>query len=445
MSQQKKQKMSEQLFGASMDRLSLSSCVPLSQKKVLLSLLFLGFSSGLPFLLTLSTLSYWITECGASKTVIGLLILISAPYSLKFLWAPFLDYYTIPFLHKKLGQRRSWMIVAQICISLSLFGMASSAPEISFWQTAVWASLVAFFSATQDIMIDAYRIETIASANNGFGAAFESIGFRLGMIVSGAGALYLATLVSWSGAYTAMAFLMSVGIITTLFLPTPDHPTVLPLKGKKPLTPKAVFLRPFLEMRQEPHFCMLVFFIFLIKIPDAVLNAMCAPFLYDLAFTKIDFANVTKVFGITLMVLGGLCGGLFMKKIGTVSCVFLCITLQFVSCLMFVIQSLVGHHFDVLTITVGFESFSSGLTSAVFIGYISGFCKKPYTAAHFTILYSIGSLSRVLTSTGAGWLADNTTWVCLFSLTTFLTLPCLWVAARLQSFQECKNEKDKAA
>lgn len=390
----------------------------------------LGFSSGLPFLLTLSTLSFWLTESGIDKTTIGLFMLISLPYSFKFFWAPVLDRVRIPILFSKFGQRRSWALFAQIGLILSIIALGYCDPSKSIIATAFCAFSVAIFSATQDIVYDAYRIEVMSDNNLGMAAALESVGFRFGMLASGAGALYLATLFDWQTAYHLMAIAMLVGVVTVLFMPEPKQEKVVilnQLQSTRPLPQRlqAFILQPWRQLPHKQTFLSLVLFIFCFKFADAVLNSMSAPFLCDLGFSKVEFANISKVFGITLMVVGGLLGGLMIKKMGTLNTVILSTLLQGMSCLMFAIQALVGYDYHVLMITVGAESLCSGLTSTVFIAYISGFCCQPHTATHFTLLYSIGSFARVAASAAAGWLADHCDWSLLFLLSAFVIVPTI--------------------
>ena len=378
----------------------------------LLIILVLGFTSGLPFLLTLSTLNFWLAEAGTSKTTIGLFMLISLPYSFKFLWAPVFDHCSVPYLSNKLGKRRSWALVMQLCLIVSLILLGYSEPQKNILYTAVVAACVAFFSASQDIIIDAYRIETIQSEQRGVGAALEAIGFRLGMLVSGAGALYLATLFSWQVAYQSMAALIGIGIVAIFVMPEPKASGVVPLTIS--LTQQPWYLRlktfailPWQQFRFKQQLGYLLLFILCFKMADTVMNAMSAPFLCDLGFSKIEFANISKIFGITLMVIGGLFGGVMIHQLGTVQSLIMCAVLQGLSCLMFTIQALVGYDYYILVITVGVESFCSGLTSTILIAYLSDFCRQPHTATHFTLLYSFGSFCRVIASSVAWSQADT--------------------------------------
>lgn len=412
----------------------------------LLIILLLGIISGLPFLLTLSTLSFWMAESGVSKTTIGLFMLVSLPYSLKFLWAPFTDHFSLPYLTKRFGQRRSWALLSQLGLFVSLVCLAHCDPSQVIALTALSSFFVAFFSASQDIIIDAYRIEILKGDNGGAGAAMEAIGFQFGMLASGAGALYLAHTFTWRIAYLTMAIGILIGMIVFRCIAEPTHTKITPLTHHRKKSPSlrrqrlhALFVMPWAQLPRKQELAYLLVFIFCFKMGDTVLNAMGAPFLYDLGFSKIEYANVTKIFGISLMVFGGLIGGAMIQQLGIIQSTVMCVGLQGVSCLMFVIQSLVGHHLSILMITVGVESFCSGMVSAIFIAYISTFCRQPYTASHFTLLYSFGSFCRVLISVLAGGFADHIGWTPLFLITGAFTLPAVYILVKLVQLDENKS------
>lgn len=404
-------------------------------------MLLLGFVSGTPFLLTLSTLSFWLSENGVSKSVIGLFILATLPYSFKFLWAPLLDHFNFPWLGKKWGRKKTWALVSQLLLIFSIIKLGQCNPQISLTHIAFWAFMVSFFSATQDTVIDALRIEILGREEVGAGAAMETIGFRLGMMLSGAGALYLAQIYSWQEAYTFLALVIILGMVAMFFL---AEPTITPLPLQKFSSLVRIYSQSWGSLAKEEQFINILLFIFLFKMGDTVINSMVSPFLCDLGFSKIEFANVSKFFGISLMVVGGLIGGLMVAQLGLFQTTIFCAFLQCISCLLFVIQALVGHNLTVLFITVGIESFTSGLCSAAFIALLSSFCYAPFSASHFTLLYSFGSLCRVIISSGAGILADHLGWIWLFGLTSSVLFPTLCVLVymkrgKLTSFQPLKK------
>lgn len=384
---------------------------------LLLGFFALGFVSGLPFLLTLSTLSFWLAEVGVSKTTVGLFMLVGVPYCVKFLWAPAIDTLKPPLLWRWFSQRRGWALLSQIGLIASLLLLSQTNPIENIYLTAIGAFLVSLFAASQDIIVDAYRIEMLTNQYLGFGAAVESTGFRFGMLASGAGALYLAHIFSWEAAYAFMAAAVTIGMGAIFLMPDQLYP---------PLSVPSSFrnlMVPWRSVFQHKNIVWLVLFIFAFKMGDTVLNAMSAPFLVDLGFTKLEFANVTKVFGITLMILGSFGGGWMIYRWNLASTLMICMVLQVTACLLFVLQSWVGHDLNFLMVTVGVESFCSGMTASAFIAYLSSFCSPPSTATHFTVLYSINSLCRVGTSALAGWMADQVGWNLLFIFPCFAILP----------------------
>jgi MFS transporter, PAT family, beta-lactamase induction signal transducer AmpG len=389
-----------------------------------LCLMAMGFTSGVPFLLTLSTLSIWLSECGFDTKAIGIFTAVSLPYAFKYLWAPLLDRIQLPiflWLHpiKRFG------FLALICLILSLAVLAHLNPVENLVWIAIAATAVSFFAATHDIVLDALRIYASDPSQVGGGAASESIGFRIGMITSGAGAVYLSLIIGWKGAYLAMAACCIVGIIGLFNMPNPPEFKAKP-KGNEKFW-KETFLNPLATLLKHPNFVYLIGFILTIKIAGTVMNALGAPFLFSLGFSKFEYASITKVYGVGLMLLGSFIGGLIVHRKGTVFCLQLSALLQILACALFAMLAYLGQHqLDLLIVTLSVESFSSGLLSTGFISYLSLFCKPPYVASHFTLLYSLGSLSRVLASIIAGYVAASFGWVVLFVMSSATLVPALW-------------------
>ena len=403
----------------------------------ILSIFLFGFSSGLPFLLTLSTLTIWLKESGVNNATVGLFVVVTIPYTFKFLWGPFVDRVKLPLLFKLLGQRRSWALVAQVILIFMLLGLGSSNPQDNIFDTALWAFGVAFCSAIQDIVVEAYRIEIIDEDQRGSAASSTYLGYRLGMMMSGAGALYLAATYSWQTSYQVMAFLIGVGLLTTLLSPSPktlvfSQAPHLSLTTKGPSRQfwkwiKSTYGPPIRELWQTYDWRVVFAFIFFYKIGDTTLSVMNTPFLVELGFSKLEIAHVAKLFGISAMIVGGFMGGLFLNRFGILSGLMLCAILQVLSSLMFAIQALVGYNLSVLVITIGVENLTCGLGAAAFIAYLSSLCSVPHTATHFALLSSFGSLVRILLSMGAGLLADLLPWSLFFTLTAAACLPCLFL------------------
>ncbi len=401
------------------------------------SIFFYGFSSGLPFLLTLSTLTIWLKESGVNNTTIGLFVAVTIPYTFKFLWGPMVDRLKLPLLYRFLGQRRSWALVAQLSLIYMLIGLGSSNPAEDIWRTALWAFGVSFCSAIQDIVIEAYRIEIIDNNQQGSAASSTYLGYRMGMMASGAGALYIAAIFSWSTAYEVMAAFVGIGILTTLFSPSPKNNVFKPVsfkafKHKSPLNQFRKWITttygpPLKELVKSIDWRVVLMFIFFYKVGDTTLNVMTTPFLVELGYSKLEIAHVAKVFGISAMIVGGFMGGLFLNHFGILSCLMLCAVLQILSSLMFVIQALIGYNIDVLIITIGVENLTCGLGTTAFIAYLSSLCSTPHTATHFALLSSFGSMARILLSMGAGFLADILSWPFFFTFTAAACVPSLFV------------------
>ncbi|HEX6440763.1 MAG TPA: MFS transporter, partial [Stellaceae bacterium] len=290
----------------------------------LLAILFMGFSSGLPLALTFGTLSYWLAEVGVSLTTIGLFGLVRTSYSLKFLWAPLIDRLPVPLLTARLGRRRSWALAIQLLLALAILALGMTDPRTDPAGTAIAAVIVAFLSASQDIVIDAYRIELLLPEEQGAGAAATQWGYRFGMLASGAGALYAASFGGWQFAYALMAALMLVGMVTVWLTPEPgglEEPEALP--GDSAAARAAAWLRraivaPFFDMYRRNGGVLLAaigVFIVLFKFGDALAGSMSNPLYVELGFTKVEVATISKVYGVIATLAGVALGGLFVARL----------------------------------------------------------------------------------------------------------------------------------
>jgi MFS transporter, PAT family, beta-lactamase induction signal transducer AmpG len=400
----------------------------------LVVVLLLGFASGLPLLLTLSTLSIWLTEQGVTLTTIGLFAMVGTPYTLKFLWAPLVDRLPIPLLTACLGRRRSWLLTIQAGLIAGIVALGATRPAAAPVSTAACALVVAFLSASQDIVIDAYRIEIVHEHEQGAAAAMTQLGYRLGMLASGAGALILAEHVSWFAVYAVMAGLLLVGVATTLLAPEPAHgeawlsgdPT-----GFLPRLREAV-VRPFTEFIRRNGVgaaALVLAFILLYKLGDAFAGVMANPFYIQVGFTKAEIAAVTKVFGLVATLLGVFLGGVAVSRYGVLTALLACGILQAVSNLMFAVQAVVGRDVRVLGLTIGIENLSGGMGSAAFVAYLSVLCNVAYTATQYALFSSFMAVGRTLLSAGSGWVADHVDWVTFFVISTVLALPGLMLLA----------------
>ena len=418
---------------------SLIKIITVYWEKRLIIVFFMGFASGLPFLLAGATLSIWLTEVGVSLTAIGLFTLVGTPYNLKYIWAPFIDRLQIPVLSHLLGRRRSWMVLIQLCLMISIIALGLSNPQAGPGLTAFFALAVAFFSASQDIVIDAYRIEILDEEQQGAGAAMTQAGYRFGLLASGAGSLYLATEIQWSLVYGIMAGLVLVGLITTLCAPVPKaEKRINELIDSQDNWFRVTIVDPFLEFFQRNNLgsaFLILAFILLYKFGDAFAGVMANPFYIKIGFSKIEIANVSKIFGVFSTLLGVFVGGLFVKRFGILKSLFYCGILQMLSNLMFAAQAAIGPQVGFLVLTIGIENLSGGMGSAAFVAYLSMLCNTTYTGTQYALFTSFMAFGRTWLSAISGWVADHTDWITFFVSSTFVALPGLlllvWMMKKL--------------
>ena len=410
-----------------------------------IAILFLGFSSGLPLALTGQTLSLWLKDEGLSLTAIGLFAAVGTPYALKFLWAPVMDKARIPGLTRLLGRRRSWLIVTQVALIAATLALGFSGPAANIGVTAMLAVAVAFASASQDIVVDAYRVEILEEHQFAAGAAAIVFGYRVGMLVSGAGALYLASAVAWPLVYAAMAVLVLVGVATVLLNPEPELRETSESIAREdevrvwlaqrphlsgPIGAAVAWLYiavvcPFAEFMARPAWVAILLFVILYKFGDSLAGVMTFPFLDDIGFTKIDIANVAKVFGFAATLAGLALGGALMAGLGLYRSLWICGVLQLVSNLMFAVQAMVGADITLLALTIGLENLAGGMGTAVFVAYLSSLCNVAYTATQYALLSSFMVVARTWLSSSGGALAEWLDWIGFFLLTTGAAVPGL--------------------
>ncbi len=392
----------------------------------MLAILLMGFASGLPLLLTTSTLSYWLSRRGVDKTAIGLFALVGLPYALKFLWAPALDLVRLPWLGGRLGRRRAWTLVSQAALALAILGLGGADPAQAPLATAALALLVAFCSATQDVAIDAYRIEVLREHEQGAGAAVTQVGYRGGLLLAGAGAVALSDFVSWPVVFAVLSACVGVGVLGVAIAPEPDAPASL----HDAVTPASV-LEPLRDLLGRPQAFAIIAFALLYKFGDAIAGTMSMPFFDELGFSGVEIASVTKVFGIVANLAGVVAGGLLVARIGIWRSLLAGGVLQAVTNLLFAAQAHVGHDLGMLTLAIGADGFTGGLASAAFVAFLSSLCRKGMSATQYALLTSLMAVGRTVLSSGSGWLADRIDWVSFFVLTTGLAVPGLVLLAWL--------------
>jgi len=399
--------------------------------------LVLGFASGLPLPLTFGTLSLWLAESGVSRTAIGLFALTGTVYSLKFLWAPVIDRMAMPVLGRLLGRRRGWLLAIQVLLACAILALGFADPAVDPALTALVAVAVAFLSASQDIVIDAHRIEILDADEQGMGAAAVQWGYRFGMLAGGAGALYVAALGGWPAAYAAMAALLAVGVAATLLAPEPAAaPAPAEPAPAGALARAAAWLRdavvaPFADFARRPDWLVILAFVVLYKLGDALAGVMANPLYVALGFSKIEIANVSKVFGVAATLAGLAAAGVLVYRWGVLRTLLVAGVLQAGSNLMYVALAEAGHDMPMFVATVLIENFTGGMGSAAFVAYLSGLCNIAYTATQYALLSSFAAVGRTTLAASGGWLAERFDWSLFFALTTLAAVPALLLLLRL--------------
>ena len=382
----------------------------------------MGFVSGLPLLLTGSVLQAWMTDAGVDLATIGLFALVGLPYTLKFFWAPLFDRY-VP---SALGRRRGWLLLVQLALIGALVLLSGSNPAASPFGVAVAALLVTFFSASQDIVVDAYRREVLADDEQGLGAALAVNGYRLGMLLASGGGLILADHWAFPNVYRFMAGCMLVGVVTTLFAPEPGSP------AGRPRTLREAVIDPFVDYFGRPDAVAILLFILLYKIGDAMAAHMTTPFYLDVGFTKTEIGAVVKLFGFWATVAGGLVGGLVILRLGIVRALWGFGILQALSTAAFVALAVIGPELGALTAVIAFENLSSGLGTSAYVAFMATLTNRRFTATQYALLSSLMGIPRVLAAAPTGWLAAELGWAVFFLACALAAIPGLWVLGWLQ-------------
>jgi len=429
-----------------------------------LGMLSLGFSAGLPLLLVLGTLSFWLREAGIDRATIGHLSWIGLAYGFKWMWSPLVDRLPLPMLTPLLGRRRAWLLLSQVVIAVSLVGMASNDPLENLTYTVFFALTVAFASATQDIALDAYRIEAVALRLQGAMAATYQAGYRVAMILASAGALWIAASVDpseatydyepWRIAYLAMAACMAVGIVTTLIIREPEVPLTRLISENENRARAAIahwhlnetlkqmvawlygaMVAPFRDfiVRHGAHALLILSLIALYRISDVVMGVMSNPFYVDMGYTKDEVATVSKVYGVVMTIAGAAIGGIFTAKIGIMRTLFLGAVLSAATNLLFVWLTGRGHDLTGLIFTISADNLSAGIASSAFIAYLSGLTNSAYSATQYALFSSVMLLLPKFIAGFSGEFVDAYGYASFFTGTALLGVPVLilvWLAGR---------------
>jgi PAT family beta-lactamase induction signal transducer AmpG len=394
-----------------------ASLFKIFQSRKMAALLLLGFSSGLPLFLTSKTLQAWMTLEKVDLAAIGLLSLVGLPYSLKFIWSPVVDRFYLPFL----GRRRGWLITLQISLLIAIAGMSFQQPKQAIQLLAINALIVAFLSATQDIVADAYRTDVLTELEMGAGAAVYVLGYRMALLVTGAIALILADQLPWSSVYLLMAAGMGIGILGTLLAPEPQN-------GQPPASLAEAALLPFgdfFQRRGGLQAILILTFIVLYKLGDALVNNMSTPFLLQTGFTQTDIGAIQGGMGLAATIVGTLVGGAVLSQIGINRSLWFFGGLQALSNTAYLLLAQLGQNYPLLMVTINIENFCAGLGTAAFVAFLMKLCNHRFSATQYALLSSFMAVSRDILVAPAGALAKSTGWPLFFIISIVAAIPGL--------------------
>ncbi|MCC7347940.1 MAG: MFS transporter [Variibacter sp.] len=415
------------------------------QPRVLI-VMVLGFSSGLPLALSGSTLLIWMREAGVDLGIIGLFALVGTPYTLKFLWAPVVDALDVPLLSRLLGRRRGWLVLSHLLLLAAILVLATRNPASSAWLVALAALLVAIASATQDIVIDAFRVESLPEREQAAGMASFVAAYRVGMLVSTAGTLFmvsgfealgLAKTSAWAWGYVTMAALVLVGLAAALIAREPAPGAAEAVQAEHHGNPVVRVMHAatgaFTEFLSRPLAIGVLAFVVLYKFCDAFAGTMTAPFVIDLGFSRNDYATIVKGVGLAATLVGGFAGGYVARALPITTSLWIGGLLQMASNLAFTWQAVVGVNHFVLTITIMVENFTGAIGTVIFVAYLSALCKNPlHTATQFALLTALSAVGRTYLSSGAGYIAASTGWPLFFIVSAAAAVPGLVLLTWLQ-------------
>ncbi len=414
----------------------------------MLIVLFLGFSAGLPLALSGSTLLVWMREAGVDLGTIGLFALVGTPYTIKFLWAPIVDALDVPLLCPLLGRRRGWLVLSQLLLIAAIAFLAVCDPAASPGLVALGALMVAAASATQDIVIDAFRIESLDESEQAAGMASYVAAYRIGMLASTAGALFLVSgfesaglgkAAAWTWGYLVMAALVAIGIVTALIATEPENSRSIEAdhaakaRDNPLLRVATAAYGSFAEFLTRDMALVALTFVVLYKLCDAFAGAMTAPFVIDLGFSRNDYAAIVKGVGLAATLIGGFAGGMLARAYPLVTSLWIGAFVQVVSNLMFTWQAIVGVNMWALTATIIVENFTGAIGTVIFVAYLSALCNNPlHTATQYALLTALAAVGRTYLSAGAGFIAEWTGWPMFFVISALTALPSLALLVWLQ-------------
>lgn len=416
------------------------------QRRVLVVLL-LGFSSGLPIVLVGSTLQAWMKQSGIDIKTIGLFAAVAVPYNFKFLWAPLVDALDVPLFGKLLGRRRGWLLLTQAWLMAAIVFLGSCDPAVSAFVVAVGALVVAAASATQDIVVDAFRVESLPENEQAAGMASYVAAYRVGALISGAGALFLVAALqarlgdksAWTACYVVMAVLIAIGVAATLLAREPASSAIAEADHALPAHRNSLeralrsALDAFRDFLSRDLAIAVLAFVALFKLADALAFALLTPFVLDLGFSLTQLATIRNGVGFVVAVLGGFAGGLVARALPLSVSLWIGGILQTIMILVLSWQAVVGNSLTMLTFTTTVEFFTDSVGTVIFVAYISALCKNPlYTATQFALLTALAALGRNVVALGTGYVAHAVGWAVFFVICALAGLPALALLAWLQ-------------
>ena len=390
--------------------------------------IFTGFSSGLPLYILISLLPAWLRSEGVDLKSIGLFALINLPFTWKFLWAPLFDRYTPP-----LGRRRGWLLIAQTLLLLSIPAFGFFNPKFDIWSIAYLATVVAFFSACQDIVLDAYRRELLIDAELGLGNAVHVNAYKIAGLIPGSLSLILADHMDWRSVFIITALFMLPGLVMTLLVTEPL------LKNGAPKTLRAAVVEPFKEFisRNGMNSALIILaFIFLYKLGDSMATALATPFYLDMGYSKTEIGLIAKNAGLWPSVVGGLLGGAWMIKLGINRSLWVFGAVQMIAILGFAWLATASHNIPLLGLVIGVEAFGVGLGTAAFVAYIAHTTHPLYTATQFALFTSLAAVPRTFANAATGYMVENMGWFKFFILCFLLAIPGMLLLLKIAPWNE---------
>lgn len=391
-------------------------------RKMLITVAF-GLSSGLPLALVFGTLSLWLKDYHIAYRTIGAFSLLRLPYSFKWLWAPLVETVKIPFL-SRLGKRRGWAIFSQLGLFLSILWLSYLVPDDCILWMAAAAFCVSLFSATQDIVLDAFRVELFQHNQEKEidGATMYVLGYRIGSVISGAGAIGLAAILTWNEVYFINALILLIGMGAVLLAQEPDV-VVSQEKMREKNVLKYAVIEPFRLFMERQYWLAALIVVFCYRLSDAYFAPMAYPFYDDLGFTKTEIAYISKLYGMAATIIGGLLGGYFLTKVGLLKGLLIFAFVQGVTTALYIPLYYIGHDIWFLMFTISLENLSSGMATTAIIAFMSVLCHKGHTATQYALLSSLPGFARDIFASTSGWVLDQTSWPEFFMISALLTLP----------------------